>query len=206
MKKKITLYSLNENEYPNVEVEVEVVENTAESIEALSAGEKFPAIKKAVVQARRARAGEVVDTRPRVEYRGRIYTFSETKRTITKEEEEKGAVVVINPDGEEYVIATSAKFFSKYAMAENGFVAIDGTKQFVRSNGNYAIQTSWGEEQIVLEGSCFCVQDKSDIYGITNTAFDGTYTTQPEQIAYVEGRMEDFRKAKAAGKLPELIS
>ena len=91
-------------------------------------------------------------------------------------------MVVVNPDGEEYVIASKAKFDAKYEKVGDGYVAIDGIKHFVRSNGNYAIQTSWGEEQIVLEGSYFCVQDTKDIYGVTNAAFEGTYTTDKEQI------------------------
>ena len=199
MKKKITLYSLNEKEYPNIEIEVEVIEETSTQIDKLTEGKPFPAIKKAVVQAREAKAGEVVDTRPRVEVDGKIYTFSETKRTITEKEQQNGAMIVVNPDGEEYVIGSSAKFGAKYEKTSKGYVAIDGVKSFVRSNGNYSIKTSWGEEQIVLKGSCFCVQDQSDIYGVTNTAFDGTYETDPTKIDAIAMKMEDIKKARTEG-------
>jgi len=199
MKKKVKLYSLDEKKYPNIEIEVEIVGETAKEIDKISEGKPFPAIKKAVVQAREAKAGEVVDTRPRVEVEGKVYTFSETKRTITEKEEQNGAMIVVNPDGEEYVINTSAKFDSKYEKTSKGYVAIDGVKSFVRSNGNYAIQTSWGEEQIVLKGSCFCVQDTNDIYGVTNTAFDGTYATDPNQIRLVAMKMETIKKARTEG-------
>ena len=199
MKKKVTLYSLDEKQYPNIEVEVEIIEDTSKDIEKISEGKPFPAIKKATVQARPAKAGEVVDTRPRVEVDGKVYTFSETKRTITEKEESNGAMIVVNPDGEEYVINTAAKFNAKYEETSQGFVAIDGVKSFVRSNGNYAIQTSWGEEQIVLKGSCFCVQDTSDIYGVTNTAFDGTYATDTNQIKLVAMEMEKIKKARTEG-------
>ena len=198
MKKKITLYSLDEKKYPNIEIEVEVIEDTSKNIEKISEGKSFPAIKKATVQAREAKAGEVVDTRPRVEVDGKVYTFSETKRTITEKEESNGAMIVVNPDGEEYVINTATKFNAKYEETKKGFVAIDGVKHFVRSNGNYAIQTSWGEEQIVLKGSYFCVQDTADIYGVTNTAFDGTYATDPNQIRLVASKMEAIKKARTA--------
>ena len=199
MKKKITLYSLDEEKYPNIEVEVEVVEDASKDIERISEGKSLPAIKKATVQARPAKAGEVVDTRPRVEVDGKVYTFSETKRTITEKEEADGAMIVINPDGEEYVINTAAKFNAKYEKTSKGYIAIDGVKLFVRSNGNYAIKTSWGEEQIVLKGSCFCVQDATDIYGVTNTAFDGTYTTDAKQIKLISAKMEDIKAARIDG-------
>ena len=205
MKKQVTLYSLNASEYPNIEIEVEIIENTAESLDLISSGGAFMAIKKAVVQARPAKAGEVVDTRPRVVYQGRVYSFSETTRTITPEEEANGAMVVINPDGEEYVIANSSKFESKYLKTSDGYVAIDGVKPFVRSNGNYAIQTSWGEEQIVLAGSCFCVQNLDDIYGITNAAFEGTYTTQPSEILQTVGKIAELKTARDSGTSVEPV-
>lgn len=199
MTKKVTLYSLDETKYPNMEVEVEIIEDTAKEIDNLTEGKPFPAIKKAVVKARPAKAGEIVDTRPRVEVNGRVYTFSETKRTITEKEEANGAMIVVNPDGEEYVIGSAQKFDAKYEKTSKGYVAIDGVKTFVRSNGNYAIQTSWGEEQIVLKGSCFCVQDASDIYGVTNTAFDGTYATDKKHIELVAMKMEDIKKSRTEG-------
>ena len=199
MKKKVTLYSLDEKSYPNIEIEVEVIEDTAKVIEQISEGQPVSAIKKAVVQARPAKAGELVDTRPRVEVEGKVYTFSETKRIVTEKEEKNGAMIVVNPDGEEYVINTAEKFNAKYEQTSKGYVAIDGAKLFVRSNGNYIIRTSWGEEQIVLKGSYFCVQDKSDIYGITNTAFEGTYTTDTNQIKLVEKLMEDIKTTRTEG-------
>ncbi len=199
MKKKVTLYSLDEKQYPNIEIEVEVIEDTAKEIEKISEGKSFPAIKKATIQARPAKTGEVVDTRPRVEVDGKIYILPETTRTVTEKEEVAGAMIVVNPDGEEYLIKTADQFHKKYEETSKGYVAIDGVKSFVKSNGNYAIQTSWGQEQIVLKGSYFCVQDTSDIYGVTNTAFDGTYATDPNQIRLVAMKMESIKQARTEG-------
>ena len=176
MKKEITLYSLDKEIYPDTTVEVEIIEDTYKSIEKICDNKIFPAIKSATVQARKAKAGEIVDTRPRVEVDGKIYTFSETKRTVTEAEEEKGAMIIINPDGEEYLINSKEKFDKKYKSTPEGYIAIDGIKHFSTSTGNYAIKTSWGEEQIVLNGSYFCVENITDIYGVTNTAFYETYT------------------------------
>lgn len=193
MKRKITLYSLDVKSYPNIEVEVEVVEDSEKNIARMSDGQPFLAIKSAVVQARPARAGEIVDTRPRVELDGRQYTMSETIKTVTPEQEQAGAMVVTNPDGEEYLIRTAENFESRYEKTSEGYVAIDNAKLFVRSNGNYTVPC-WGSEQVVLKGSYFCVQDKNDIYGITNMAFDVTYVTGEKRIQMVE---EKIKKIKA---------
>lgn len=201
MTKKIKLYSLNNKEYPDIEIEVKVIENTSEKIKTMVDNKPFPAIKKATVQARKAKTGEVIDTRPRVEVNGKIYTFSETKRTITPQEEENGAVIVVNPDGEEYVIASKQKFNAKYQKTKDGYIAIDGVKHFIRSNDNYSIQTSWGEEQIVLKDSYFCVQDQNDIYGITNTAFDKTYTIDMEEIKQTASTMKKIKADREAGMI-----
>ena len=192
MKRKITLYSLDVKSYPNIEVEVEVIEDSAKNIARMSDGQPFFAIKSAVVQARPAKAGEIVDTRPRVEFDGRQYTLSETLKTVTPEQERAGAMIVTNPDGEEYLIRTAEKFESKYEKTPEGYVAIDNAKLFVRSNGNYAVPC-WGSEQVVLKGSYFCVQDKSDIYGITNMAFNSTYVTDEKQIQKVEEKIQEIK-------------
>lgn len=198
MKKTVTLFSLNEEEYPNINVEVQVVENVANNIHKMTCGSPFPAIKRAIVSARPAMCGEIVDTRPRVEIDGEIYTFHETKREISKKEEQNGAMVVVNPDGEEYVINSASKFDNKYEKLANGYIAIDGIKLFAKSNGNYSIKTSWGEEQIVLKGSYFCIQDMNDIYGVTNTAFESTYTTNPETIKRIELKIKEILNQRTA--------
>lgn len=185
MTKKVTLYSLDPKVYPNVEVEVEVVTDTAARLDEISDSKVEEAIKFATIQAKPAKAGQVVDTRPRVNYQGHVYTFSETQQTITPEKEAAGAMVVKNPDGEEYVIATRAKFDGKYEKVDGGYRAIDGVKPFRRATKNVAIQTSWGEEQIVLEGSMLCVSNPSDIYSVTNAAFEGTYTTDKTKIQQI---------------------
>lgn len=183
--KKVTLFSLNPTSYPNVEIEVEVIENTAAQIDEIAAPQVEDAIKFAIVQAKPAKAGQVVDTRPRVNYQGRVYTFSETTQTITPEKEAAGAMVIKNPDGEEYVISTRAKFDSKYEHTDGGYRAVDGVKPFRKATKNVAIQTSWGEEQIVVEGSMLCVANEKDIYSVTNAAFEGTYTTDKDKIQEV---------------------
>ena len=192
MKRKITLYSLDVKSHPNIEIEVEVVEDSVKNIERMSDGQPFLAIKSAVVQARPAKAGEIVDTRPRVEFDGRQYTLSETIKIVTADQEQAGAMVVTNPDGEEYLIRTAEKFESKYEKTSEGYIAIDNAKLFVRSNGNYTVPC-WGSEQVVLKGSYFCVQDKSDIYGITNMAFNSTYVTDEKQIHMVEEKIQEIK-------------
>lgn len=176
MEKTVKLYSLQPEKYPDKVMKVQFIENHGEKLDEICTNEVLSAVKTATVKARRAQLGEVVDTRPRVTVGGKKYTFSETKQVITEDKVKSGAIIVTNPDGEEYVISSLEKFNSKYKSdGKGGYVSIDTEKKFRVSNGNYAIRASWGEEQIVLKGSLFCVENPEKAYGITNSAFNSTY-------------------------------
>ena len=180
--RRVKLYSLNPKEYPDIEMDFEVIEDIVKSIDDVASPEIVKAKKVAVVQARRAKAGEVVDTRPRAIVDGKVYVFTETTQKITPEKAEKGAIIVTNPDGEEYVIASLEKFNAKYEKCDGGFRAIDGVKKFRECEEDCIISTSWGEEQVIPEGSMFCVEWENDIYGVTNAAFESTYSTDTKII------------------------
>lgn len=200
MIKKVTLYSLNPNEYPNEEVEVEVITNTASQIDEFADKEIINAIKYARVDAYPAQLGQDVDTRPRVNYNGNIYTFLETKQVVSQAKVDAGAMIVKNPDGEEYIIASSEIFSKKYTRSGDKYRAVDGVKPFRRVNKNVVIQTSWGEEQIALAGSMLCVADPNDIYSVTNAAFEGTYTTDPVDIEAITTLMSASKKEECVGE------
>ena len=196
MKKIITLFSLDKESYQDIQVEVDVIQDVSNKIEEIAQEKELLAIKKAVVKARKAKCGEIVDTRPRVMVNGRVYTFSETKHIVTQLEENNGAMVVVNPHGEEYIINTFEKFYSRYEKTDNGYLAIEGVKKFRKSKGNYVINTSWGEEQIVLKDSYFCVQNSQDIYGITNIAFELTYETEPKQVELISKKIQNIKNKR----------
>ena len=71
-----------------------------------------------------------------------------------------------------------------------------GVKKFRKSKGNYVINTSWGEEQIVLKDSYFCVQNSQDIYGITNIAFELTYETEPKQVELISKKIQNIKNKR----------
>lgn len=198
--KRVKFYSLDSEKYPDIEVEVEIIENTAAQLDEFTDKEVVSAIKYARVDAHPAAAGECVDTRPRVIFEGKTYTFTETKQTISQEKANAGAVVVKNPDGEEYVIKSKEAFDKKYRASGDKFRAVDGVKPFRRANKNVAIQTSWGEEQIVLAGSMICVADQNDIYSVTNAAFQGTYTADPFEIKVVTDALNSHKNGKCVGE------
>ena len=181
MKKTITLYSLNPDEYPNIEKEFEVIDNVKEQLDEITTQSPIKAVKVARVQARRVKAGEQVDTRPRVIVDGKEYTFIETKQIVSQEQAQKGAVAVINPDGEEYLMSEE-KFNKKYIKTQGGFKAIDGPKHFRIVTKDCVITASWGEEQFVPKGSVLCVENVDDIYSVTNSAFQHTYSTDPKDF------------------------
>lgn len=171
-KKKIKLHPIS-GQGEVFEVEVTYVDPTKQ-IDEIADSKIIMAQKTALVQARRAKLGDFVDTRPRVNYQGKTYTYSETQQTISEKQVESGSVIVTNPNGEEYAISTQEKFDSKYIPVEGGFAPIDSPKPFRVSNGNYCFKTRWGEE-IVLQGSLFCVADPDHVYSITDNAFENTY-------------------------------
>ena len=179
MKQTVTLFSLAPHIYPNIEIEVELIEDVRKVLDDITKPEIITAKKTGRVQARYGKYGEKIDTRPRVEFNGKTYTFSETQKTISISnlEANEKPVVVTNPDGEQYIISSYDKFAQKYKASGTYdlFDPIDTPKKFKVSNGNYAIMASWGEPQIVLKDSLFCIQDPNDIYGITNSAFNSTY-------------------------------
>ena len=169
------LFALDSSK-PNILIDCKnVSETTLEALKPFTKGKPIVAQKTAIVQARRAKVGEVVDTRPRTKIYGEVYTFSEVKRTVTPEMVESGAIVVKNPDGEEYIIANEEKFFKKYEKVDGGFKAIDGPKHFIEVSEDICFD-KWGEKQFVPAGSFLCIEDPSDVYSITNEAFYGTYS------------------------------
>ncbi len=182
MKETKRLYSLNPEEYPDIDMEFVVVDDTAAALDEITDSKVVYAKKVATVKARKAKVGEVVDTRPRALVNGRVYTFSETVQTMTQDKVDAGAIIVTNPDGEEYVIKNEEKFFAKYEECEGGFRAKGGVVPFRMATKDCAISTSWGEKQYVPKGSMLSVADKSDIYSVTNSAFEATYSTDPSIV------------------------
>ena len=82
---KIKLFA--QGDYEDIELEFKEVdlvgaENIHEVLEQVSDNNIVYAKKNAVVSAKPAVLGEEVDTNPRCEINGKVYTFSETKRVI----------------------------------------------------------------------------------------------------------------------------
>ena len=178
MKEKVLLFSLCEKTYPSIEKEFLIIDNIAKQLDEITEPKIIKAKKTAIVKARSVKEGEIVDTRPRVEVDGKIYTFSETKQKVTKEMVDNGAVVVINPDGEHYIIKNEEKFAQKYQLTDDGFVAISDEQLFRKTIVDCIITASWGEKQYVPKGSYICVTNPSDIYSVTNSAFESTYSVK----------------------------
>ncbi len=187
MKQKVVLHSVNPKEYGDREIEVEVVD-LATQLDEITSPEVFKAVKVAKVQARPAKAGELVDTNPRVIYDGKVYTFSELKKQVTQQMQDAGAMVIINPDGEEYLNKTREQFNGKYDKVEGGYVPKEGAKTFRKVTKDCAIEL-WGSLQVVSKGSVILIEDGKGQYSITNAAFDATYSTAPEKIAEREEKI-----------------
>lgn len=173
-KKKLTLTSLNKEEYPDKEVECVVIKDMKAYVQyLLENGAKIRyAQKTASVSARVGVIGEEVDTRPRVERDGHVYVIGET----TGEVKVEGSMIVKNPDGEEYIVKPD-KFASKYrATSEKGvYKPTDGPIKYVKIDQDIAFTASWGE-MYGAEGAVLNISNLDDVYAIQNEAFSKTYT------------------------------
>ena len=188
MKEIITLYPLNPKDEV-LEKEFKVIENLDLYAKTLMANQKIITAKKdCKVEVRKVQLGEVVDTRPRTEVDGKIYTFSETKRVV--DESKADNIAVTNPDGEEYIL-TPQKFKERYTVNKKGNIVSKGQPQeFVVVPDDIIITpTTWGgDTQVICKGGVLNVTNFNDIYGITNVAFKRTYsmlkTNEKENLNY----------------------
>ena len=188
MKETVKLYPLNPRD--NVlEKEFKVIENlTLYASKLMSNKSLILAVKDCKVKARKVKLGEVVDTRPRTEIKGKIYTFSETTRVV--DEGKVDNIAVTNPDGEEYLL-TPQKFKERYTVDAKGNIVSKGQPQeFVVVTEDIIITpTTWGgDTQVICKGGVLNVTNLNDIYGITNVAFKHTYsvlkTHEKENLNY----------------------
>ncbi len=176
---KKTLYSVDPSQYPDIEVEFEEFSSPVEILEKATEGPVVYAKKTVPVKARYAKVGEVVDTRPRVIYEGRAYTFSEVTRVVDSEVNKDGSrmVIITNPDGEEY-LQPETKTRAKYDVGDLSYTPTTAVPKgnvvaFKRINANVCVNV-WGDPWFVTAGGCVTA-DPQDCYPITNAAFEKTY-------------------------------
>ena len=182
--KKLKLSSLNPAEYPDVEVECQVVDDmkafTKAYLKKLDRMGETPkkAKKTAFVVARQGIVGEEVDTRPRVERDGKIYVIGETKGKVKVE----GSMIVKNPDGEEYIVKPEA-FAKKYkATKEKGvYQPVAEPIEYITLKHDIAFKAPWGEDMFGLKGAVLNISNLDDVYAIQNEAFNKTYSPSREE-------------------------
>lgn len=177
---KIKLYA--QGDYDDIELEFKKIEIIdAEDINSVIAcvtdGKVIYAKKTAVVTAQLARLGQKVDTTPRCIIDGNVYVFSETKRVICQKDIDDNSVLIQNPDGECYVIK-GEKFAKLYKPCDGGYQTDDSLKKFVTITENICFKAPWGEMLFAPKGSKLCIEyiQSRDIYTVTNSAFQSTYS------------------------------
>lgn len=155
-KKKLTLTSLNKEEYPDKEVECVVVKDM-----------------KAYVQYLLKNGAKVRYAQKTVPVSARVGVVGETKGKVKVE----GSMIVKNPDGEEYIVKPD-KFASKYrATSEKGvYKPTDGPIKYVEIDQDIAFTAPWGEEMYGVKGAVLNISSLDDVYAIQNEAFSKTYT------------------------------
>jgi hypothetical protein len=132
---------------------------------AISGGNKpLSYIKTALVSLRRAKDGEVIETKMK-------NGLSETVNTA-----QKGDFIATNPDGEEYIVKSG-----QYEPSSNNpslHRSTAGIQQFIRIAEDIEFPTSWGEKMTITAGGFLNVTHlhENKIYGIQKEEFFHTYS------------------------------
>ena len=186
--KKIHFTSMDLKKYPDMDMNFDVVKKPAEALPFFTDMNKVTATKNCKISARKALEGEKVSTGPIVEISGKKYRFVEAEKVITKEMAEAGAMIITNPDGEQYFNKSKEDFNKRYGEIKEGGKQAEyetcGTPQsFYTATENVVImKPEWGEDafQVVPAGSKVNVTDPAKPYSVTNSAFDATYQVAPQ--------------------------
>ncbi len=177
------IYSLDPDTYPDVNAQFVLFDSPQDLLKKATKEEVIVASKVAPVKIRYAKVGDVVDTRPRIEYKGKVYTFSEVTRKVDSLYDKNGSrmVIVTNPDGEEYLqpeTKTRQKYNVTGEISETPQVVIPkGVRTEFRQTIVNAVVNVWGEPWFVTVGG-YVTNDLNDCYPITNVAFKNTYVVE----------------------------
>jgi hypothetical protein len=170
----LKLTSLNPEKYPDLEVEFKTIDDIKSYAEKIvnKSSVQF-AQKTALVKARLGVLNEEVDTRARVIYNNLLYLIDETKSKVTID----NAMVVTNPDGEEYIIKQD-KFIKRYRSTEKKdiYLPIADTIKYIIINENIVFEAPWGKNMFAVKGAALNITDSKDIYCIQNCLFESTYS------------------------------
>lgn len=173
--KKLTLLSVNKNDYPDLEIKCKIISNISTYVRQLiDNGQKIHyAQKTSSVIARAGIMGEEIDTRPRVTRQNKLYVIGETKSKVKV----KGSMVVTNPDGEQYIVEPD-KFKNKYSTTSKKgvFKPIEAPIKYILINEDIVFTAPWGEEMYCTQGGVLNITNLDDIYAIQNMPFNTTYT------------------------------
>ena len=199
---KKTLYSLDRSKYPNRDVECKDIPDiktyATTFVEYLKEQGIEPqyAQKTVPVTAREGIVGEQVDTRPRANYDGQMYTIEETKNSVKVE----GSKVVKNPDGEEYIVKPEA-FDKKYTEISPGeYQPVSSPIKYVILQEDIVFPAPWGGEMLGLKGAALNITNLDDIYAIQNSAFESTYTPITPQKTQTTAKATTSTKTEEISK------
>ena len=97
---------------------------------------------------------------------------------------EKGAMVLTNPNGEQYVVKADI-FKEKYEIDPNNpmqYRPKGGVQQFIRLEENLDFKASWGEYMYMKKGDFLNITDwkNGNIYGVAQEEFYSTYQCIPK--------------------------
>ncbi|MDR0850037.1 MAG: hypothetical protein LBN07_00955 [Christensenellaceae bacterium] len=187
--KRIHFTSMDLKKYTDMDMDFRVIQKPAEALPYFTDLNKVVATKDCKISARRAVEGEKVTTGPIVEIGGKKYRFVEAEKVITKEMADAGAMIITNPDGEQYFNKTKADFEKRYGEIKAGgkqaeYQTCGDPQSFYTATENvFIMKSEWGEGafQVVPAGSKVNVTEPDNPYSVTNSAFDATYKVNPVQ-------------------------
>ena len=121
--------------------------------------------KYAIVKARKATAGEVIQTTLKTSEGD---TLEETNNTA-----KDGDFIITNPGGEQYIIKEK-QFKESYDALPNGSFQAKGRVKAIVTDENVQFIAPWGEKMKILAGG-YLIEKEDERYGIDAKAFYQTY-------------------------------
>jgi hypothetical protein len=169
-------------------------------------------VKTAKVTARKAKKGETVDTRVRVERAGMTYTMGETSNVVKED-----AWIVVNPDGEEYLVSAN-KFAQKYQSTEQEGVyePTPEPRKHITIHEDICFEAPWKDEKgnpilmYALKGAVLDVTglENGDVYAIQGPALQGfeNYNEWQKKQENAGKEQPDVKSKNILDKIKNLVS
>ena len=134
------------------------------------------------VTARKAVAGEKIETATMALIDGQVCVINEKTHVVTEREEENGDMIVTKRNGESCLVPAECfdEHFKRIREGVRGqgdvYRPLGESKEYVTVTQNICFMNRRGVMEFAPKGSKLCTDNENDIYSITNIDFDALFS------------------------------